>query len=163
MPARILAAAALCAALLAGAARADTPPAGGLLVTVVPPAGTADAAAFERAALAAMPPRLLDPGTNFMQDALARADAPYRLVLVFGAPGMDAAAACAPAPSAGSDPARAVLAVLCHDDEPLASAGDRLPAGLDASQAAFRFLVGDLARRVFATGFDQLPRRPERR
>jgi hypothetical protein len=171
-PAAALIAAALCAPFPASAqAPAADPEAGGFRVTVVQPPRGVDAGAFERAVVAALPARLLDPDANFMRDPVARADAPYRMVLVFHGsadpPPADicvergAAADVVPRPprpgAVGTDPT-GLAAAFCRRTETLSAAASRISGGLDPEQASFRFLVADVVQQLFPLGFEILPR-----
>lgn len=158
---------------LAAAAQAvaPDPEAGGFRVTVVQPPRGVDDAAFGRAVVEALPARLLDPAVNFMRDPVARADAPYRLVLVFhgsAAPPpadicveREAAADAVPRPprpgTVGTEPT-VLAAAFCRRAETLSAAASRISGGLDPEQASFRFLVADVVQRLFPLGFDVLPR-----
>jgi hypothetical protein len=167
---------ALCAphAAAAQAPVADTE-AGGSRVTVVQPPRGVDETAFERAVVAALPARPLDPGVNFMRDPVARADAPYRMVLVFHGSAdpppadicaeREAAAGGVPRPprpgTVGTEPT-GLAAAFCRRTETLSAAASRISGGLDPAQASFRFLVADVVQQLFPLGFEVLPRTPGR-
>jgi len=150
----------------------SAPPPGFETVVVQPPKG-AEPRTFAEAVMAALPRDMKDPTLNFMREADARANAPYRLVMVFhgsveppqqnlcaAQQQVEAAQATPEAPPPGTVAAEptAVTAAFCDGDRPLSQAHTRISGGVDPDQASFRFLVSDVAKQLFPLGFATLPR-----
>src|SRR3712207_4782186 len=110
---------------------------------------------FSRAVADALPPKLVDPETNFTRDAAYKADKHYRLVMAFhGEDAMDAGHLCKTPSAVDARPpaptdlmtATRVTGAFCSDDQALSTATDRMVGSVQPGQAGFRFLVADLAK-----------------
>ncbi|HYE51638.1 MAG TPA: hypothetical protein VEB20_18725 [Azospirillaceae bacterium] len=115
----------------------------------------------------ALPEALTDPQRNFRTKAVPDGD--YRLVMVFhGQEALAADGLCArtvespqAVQAAPAQPDLAatthVTAAFCDGDRTLSAAADRMTGEVVPGQASFRFLVADIAKQLFPSGFDVLP------
>lgn len=121
----------------------------------------------------ALPDDLTDPARNFKAKTANAGD--YRLVLVFhGDAQLPADTLCvqakqaeesnAPEPAVSAEPAQPrldatthVTAAFCDGEKTLSAAADRMTGEVVPGQASFRFLVADIAKQLFPSGFDVLP------
>ncbi len=121
----------------------------------------------------ALPDDLTDPARNFKAKTANAGD--YRLVLVFhGDAQVPAETLCvrteraeqtnAPEPAVSAEPAQPrldatthVTAAFCDGEKTLSAAADRMTGEVVPGQASFRFLVADIAKQLFPSGFDVLP------
>ncbi len=124
---------------------------------------------FRRDVLAALPADLLDPTRNFTGADGYQRDGRYRMVMLFHR-GAEAAATgnlCAaaqaqtlPAPPANLKDLRStthLVAAFCENDKARATARDQTVGETGPQQASFRFLVADVAKQLFPSGFNVLP------
>ncbi|HYC03000.1 MAG TPA: hypothetical protein VED40_06885 [Azospirillaceae bacterium] len=121
----------------------------------------------------ALPDDLTDPARNFKTKTANAGD--YRLVMVFhGDAQLPADTLCvqakqaeemnAPEPAVTAEPAQPrldatthVTAAFCDGEKTLSAANDRMTGEVVPGQASFRFLVADIAKQLFPSGFDVLP------
>jgi hypothetical protein len=143
-------------------------PRGGFEVVVVGAQEGMTPEQFNQAVVDSLPPRLVDPQTNFTRDAAYKADHAYRLIMVFhGDSPVEARSLCA-RPESGSTGAKAppptemtkathVTAAFCADDGALSTASGKMLGSVAVGQAGFRFLVADVAKQLFPNGFNTVP------
>ncbi|ACI99730.1 hypothetical protein [Rhodospirillum centenum] len=125
---------------------------------------------FGRRIAAALPEPLADPQRNFTKSSAYRPEADYRLVMVFHGPEpVEAARLCDGVAATPDDQApqaprfddlgttNHVTAALCESGTVLSTAADRIAGELRPEQASFRFLVADVIKQLFPSGFDTLP------
>lgn len=126
-------------------------------------------AQFRRDVLAALPADLLDPARNFTHADGYQADGRYRVVMLFHR-GDDAASADAlcqaaqaqkpNAPPADLNDLRStthLVAAFCENDQARATAHGQTTGETSPQQASFRFLVADVAKQLFPSGFNVIP------
>jgi hypothetical protein len=123
-------------------------------------------AQFRRDVLAALPAQLLDPARNITHADGYQADGRYRLVMLFHR-GTDEAptgelcqAAAPPVPPASLKDLRStthLVAAFCENDQARATAHGQTTGETSPQQASFRFLVADVAKQLFPSGFNVLP------
>lgn len=126
-------------------------------------------AQFRRDVLAALPAELLDPARNVTRADGYQADGRYRMVMLFHRgeaevpPDMLCKAAQAqhpPAPPADLTDLRStthLVAAFCENDQARATARGQTTGETSPQQASFRFLVADVAKQLFPSGFDVIP------
>jgi hypothetical protein len=143
-------------------------PKGGFEVVVVGAQEGMSPEQFNQAVLDSLPPRLVDPQTNFTRDAAYKPDRAYRLVMVFhGDKSVEARSLCA-RPESGSEGAKPpppteltkathVTAAFCADDAALSTASGKMLGSVVVGQAGFRFLVADVTKQLFPNGFNAVP------
>lgn len=134
---------------------------------------------FADAVVADLPPELFDRGANFTSHEAFRADADYKLVMVFHGEGEnpDAGTLCTVAagraPEAEAAPDKApqldnlmestgVTAAFCEDGRVLSTATDKISGQAVPGQMSFGFLVSDVAKQLFPDGFEVIPSGPVR-
>lgn len=126
-------------------------------------------AAFAEAVMKALPEQLTDPTRNFTRGEGFDPKLEHRMVMVFhGDDQVDPRALCAtvakeqaaPAANAGFLDLKSTVRVagaFCRGEEPLSTATNQVSGELRPDQASFRFLVADVAKQLFPSGFDVLP------
>jgi len=122
---------------------------------------------FAEAIAQALPPTLIDPQTNFTRSPAYQPNHAYRLVMIFhGEDVVDGARMCQEPDAVQATPPAApedlkatthVTGVFCRGNEKLSEATDRMSGSLQPGQAGFRFLVADVAKRLFPSGFASIP------
>jgi hypothetical protein len=127
------------------------------------------AAQFRRDVLDALPAALLDPARNVTQADGYRADGRYRMVMLFhrGEDKMPTGELCRastaqkpPVPPADLKDLRStthLVAAFCENDQVRAAAHGQTTGETSPQQASFRFLVTDVAKQLFPSGFNILP------
>lgn len=130
---------------------------------------------FAQAVLAALPEELLNPEQNFSRTESYDRNADYRLLMVFhgGAEEPQMAGLCArtmngqaaipeapPAEFQALTTTTKVAAAFCRDQETLSTATDQMTGEVMPDKASFRFLVGDVAKQLFPSGFQVMPGTP---
>ncbi|WP_207484639.1 hypothetical protein [Arenibaculum pallidiluteum] len=123
--------------------------------------------AFVDAIAQALPPALVDPQANFTRSPAYQPNHTYRLVMVFHGDDVvdgqrmcrepEAVQATPPADPADLRATTHVTGVFCRGAEKLSEASDRMSGSLQPGQAGFRFLVADVAKRLFPLGFASIP------
>lgn len=156
--------------LPAGAALADTPPSPepgfALEVRGAPPKVAPEQ--FRRDVLAALPPEMLNPESNFTKAEGYQPDGRYRVVMRFHrgaeAPAgelcaaQDATQGDVPPPELDNlQTTTHLTAAFCDNAKPLSMAQGRLTGATSPQQASFRFMVADVAKQLFPSGFGVLP------
>lgn len=135
---------------------------------------TMDEQAFADAVLAALPAQLLDADSNFTRSEIYDPQADYRLLLVFHAEEEEPTLTtlCARAakgevlPDAKPPEFEAlttttkISAAFCRNEETLTTATDRMTGRVTPDQASFRFLVADVSKQLFPSGFENMPGTP---
>ncbi|WP_029012078.1 hypothetical protein [Niveispirillum irakense] len=159
-----------CALLPAGAALAANPPSPEpgftLEVRGAPPEVAPEQ--FRRDVLAALPPEMLNPESNFTKAEGYQPGGRYRVVMRFHrgeeAPAgelcaaEDATQGDAPAPELNNlQTTTHLTAAFCDNTEALSMAKGRLTGATSPQQASFRFMVADVAKQLFPSGFGVLP------
>ncbi|QJE73408.1 hypothetical protein HHL28_10160 [Aerophototrophica crusticola] len=126
-------------------------------------------AAFAESVMKALPEQLTDPTRNFTRGEGFDPKAEHRMVMVFhGDDQLDPRGLCAtvakeqaaPAANAGFLDLKSTVRVagaFCKGEEALSTATNQVSGELRPDQASFRFLVSDVAKQLFPSGFDVLP------
>lgn len=130
------------------------------------PPGVAPAQ-FRRDVLAALPTALTDPASNFTRAEGYRPDGRYRLVMQFHRGDtlppdglcrtVEPADAPAPAKLDDLQTTTQLSAAFCDNTEPLSVGRGQVTGETAPDQASFRFMVADVAKQLFPSGFDVLP------
>lgn len=121
---------------------------------------------FRRDVLASLPPALTDPASNFTRADGYRPDGRYRLVMQFHRGGeMPAEGLCRAEETAETPPPKLddlqtttqLVAAFCDNTKPLSVGRGQVAGETSPDQASFRFMVGDVAKQLFPSGFNVLP------
>jgi len=146
---------------------APAPPESGFEVIVIGVMKGNSPEDFSQKVIEALPPRLMDPRTNFTAGVGFKRDKHYRLVMAFhGEDMMDASTLCTRTNDVDTTPppeqsdlmaATRITAAFCDGAKPLSTATDRMVGSVSPGQAGFRFLVSDITKQLFPDGFGTIP------
>jgi len=123
-------------------------------------------AQFRRDVLAALPAQLLDPTRNLTRADGYQADGRYRMVMLFhrGTEEAPTGELCQtqqpptrPAELGNLRSTTHLVAAFCENDQARATAHGQTTGETGPQQASFRFLVADVAKQLFPSGFNVLP------